>query len=420
MYFLCDCNNFYASCERLFQPNLVNKPVVVLSNNDGCIVARSQEAKALGIKMGAPYFKHKDFLAKNKVSVFSSNYPLYGDISNRVMKSLADLGDSIEVYSIDEAFVSNRMQDKQEIIEWSKHIRQTAQQNIGITLSIGAAPTKTLAKAANEYVKSNMRDLGVFALNASDEDNPILQSLKVGAIWGVGRQSAKKLNSVGIYNALQLKKADANFLKEMLNVNAYRTNMELNGKDCIVTDNKENPRTVACTRSFAKTMTKQKEVEKTVSAFAHKALERLRKNKLLCKGLTVFLETSRFRDNHYADSISYRLPRYSASTPEILMYVKMGIEHIYRPGHQFNKAGVVLFDTSDGSEEQLDFFNKTYDNSSDDNLMQALDEINTKMGNSTLSFASALGTSVTTVMKQEFLSPDYTGRWDQLPIVKAI
>lgn len=420
MYFLCDCNNFYASCERLFRPGLRGVPIVVLSNNDGCIVARSQEAKELKIPMGAPFFKYKNFLKAHDVAVFSSNYALYGDISSRVMSTLAELGDKLEVYSIDEAFVENQMFDKKQCLEWAKYIRDHTSRLTGIPVSLGVGRTKTLAKVANQYIKSTDRDRGVWVLGDDDESDRILKKIPVADIWGLGRASAKKLSAKGIYTAYGLKYSDPEFVKTFLGINGWKTCKELNGFDCVDIAGPEVKQSMTCSRSFAKNITSYDELTKVTALFAHNALERLRKGRLVCKGLRVFIETSRFDNKPYFNKIDYSLKRATASTSEILMYVAMGLRSIYREGYPYKKSGVVLYDIADYNELQYDMFRENYCGSKDEDLMTAVDAVNKRYGKTSLSFATAFKQNIKTTLRREFISPEYTSSWDEIVTVKAV
>ena len=292
---LIDCNSFYVSCERLFNPKIRKLPVVVLSNNDGCIISRSNEAKALGIKMGEPYFKARNIIIKNNVQVFSSNYSLYGDISRRVMRTLKRFNSKIEVYSIDEAFLDLSNFSDKEVKDVGKEIRNTVLQWTGIPTSIGIAETKTLSKVANHIAKKQKSGV-VSLVNIKDLD-PILEKVEVRDIWGVGKQLSKFYIKNGIYNAKQLKNASNTWIKKTKNVLSSRTAMELRGVPCIEIETKQTKRKSCCvSRSFGKKVEKLRELKESVTSYCLNAAEKIRSESLVCKSITVFIRTSPFQN----------------------------------------------------------------------------------------------------------------------------
>ena len=292
---LIDCNSFYVSCERLFNPKIRRLPVVVLSNNDGCIISRSNEAKALGIKMGEPYFKARNIIIKNNVQVFSSNYSLYGDISRRVMRTLKRFNSKIEVYSIDEAFLDLSNFSDKDVKDVGKEIRNTVLQWTGIPTSIGIAETKTLSKVANHIAKKQKSGV-VSLINIKDLD-PILEKVEVRDIWGVGKQLSKFYIKNGIYNAKQLKNASNTWIKKTKNVLSSRTAMELRGVPCIEIETKRTKRKSCCvSRSYGKKVEKLRELKESVTSYCLNAAEKIRSESLVCKSITVFVRTSPFQN----------------------------------------------------------------------------------------------------------------------------
>jgi len=306
---LIDCNSFYVSCERLFNPKIRRLPVVVLSNNDGCIISRSNEAKALGIKMGEPYFKARNIIIKNNVQVFSSNYSLYGDISRRVMRTLKRFNSKIEVYSIDEAFLDLSNFSDKEVKDVGKEIRNTVLQWTGIPTSIGIAETKTLSKVANHIAKKQKSGV-VSLVNIKDLD-PILEKVEVRDIWGVGKQLSKFYIKNGIYNAKQLKNASNTWIKKTKNVLSSRTAMELRGVPCIEIETKQTKRKSCCvSRSFGKKVEKLRELKESVTSYCLNAAEKIRSESLVCKSITVFIRTSPFQNKgiFYSNSKTIDFP----------------------------------------------------------------------------------------------------------------
>ena len=316
---LIDCNSFYVSCERLFNPKIRRLPVVVLSNNDGCIISRSNEAKALGIKMGEPYFKARNIIIKNNVQVFSSNYSLYGDISRRVMRTLKRFNSKIEVYSIDEAFLDLSNFSDKDVKDVGKEIRNTVLQWTGIPTSIGIAETKTLSKVANHIAKKQKSGV-VSLVNIKDLD-PILEKVEIRDIWGVGKQLSKFYIKNGIYNAKQLKNASNTWIKKTKNVLSSRTAMELRGVSCIEIETKQTKRKSCCvSRSFGKKVEKLRELKESVTSYCLNAAEKIRSESLICKSITVFIRTSPFQNKgiFYSNSKTIDFPIATNNSIEIV------------------------------------------------------------------------------------------------------
>lgn len=416
VFALVDCNNFYASCERIFNPKLEGKPVVVLSNNDGCIIARSNEAKALGIKMGAPFFKCKSLIKRHNVQVFSSNYALYGDLSQRVMDVLQQMEPEVEIYSIDEAFVS--LPYSENLTEYATQLRNKVKQCVGIPVSIGIAPTKTLAKLANRIAKKNAQYNGVFDISSHDKIDELLSSIEVGDVWGIGRQSTKKLNRQGIYSVLQLKKANDAWIRKHLTVTGLRTVMELRGIPCISLENTQaSKKSIISSKSFGSPVGSLADLTEAISTYTSRAAEKLRNQKSIAGGLHVFITTNRFKTcMQYSNSEMVILPEPTSSTPALIGAAVKCLKHIYKPGYEYQKAGVMLTDIASETCQQKNLFMETSDDKAP--LMKALDKINERWGRHTLQYA-VTGFKKPWKFKQTRKSPAYTTRWADLPIVKA-
>ena len=410
---LIDCNSFYVSCERLFNPKIRKLPVVVLSNNDGCIISRSNEAKALGIKMGEPYFKARNIIIKNNVQVFSSNYSLYGDISRRVMRTLKRFNSKIEVYSIDEAFLDLSNFSDKEVKDVGKEIRNTVLQWTGIPTSIGIAETKTLSKVANHIAKKQKSGV-VSLVNIKDLD-PILEKVEVRDIWGVGKQLSKFYIKNGIYNAKQLKNASNTWIKKTKNVLSSRTAMELRGVPCIEIETKQAKRKSCCvSRSFGKKVEKLRELKESVTSYCLNAAEKIRSESLVCKSITVFIRTSPFQNKgiFYSNSKTIDFPIATNNSIEIVKNALTGLDLIYKDGFKYQKAGIILSGLSD-SEKGNSLFKSTKDERIK-NLMQSIDNTNYRYGRSTISLASA-GINKKWSMRRQYSSKIDTADFYSLP-----
>ena len=410
---LIDCNSFYVSCERLFNPKIRKLPVVVLSNNDGCIISRSNEAKALGIKMGEPYFKARNIIIKNNVQVFSSNYSLYGDISRRVMRTLKRFNSKIEVYSIDEAFLDLSNFSDKEVKDVGKEIRNTVLQWTGIPTSIGIAETKTLSKVANHIAKKQKSGV-VSLVNIKDLD-PILEKVEVRDIWGVGKQLSKFYIKNGIYNAKQLKNASNTWIKKTKNVLSSRTAMELRGVPCIEIETKQTKRKSCCvSRSFGKKVEKLRELKESVTSYCLNAAEKIRSESLVCKSITVFIRTSPFQNKgiFYSNSKTIDFPIATNNSIEIVKNALTGLDLIYKDGFKYQKAGIILSGLSD-SEKGNSLFKSTKDERIK-NLMQSIDNTNYRYGRSTISLASA-GINKKWSMRRQYSSKIDTADFYSLP-----
>ena len=385
---LIDCNSFYVSCERLFNPKIRKKPVVVLSNNDGCIVSRSNEAKALGIKMGEPYFKAKDIIIKNDVQVFSSNYSLYGDLSRRVMRTLKRFNSDIEVYSIDEAFMDLTSFSDSEVLDVGQEIRETVLQWTGIPTSIGIAKTKTLSKVANHIAKK--KKSGVTSFIGIDNIDPLLERVDINDVWGVGRQLTKFYHKNGIYNAKQLKNKSNTWIKKNSNVLGSRTAMELRGISCIdLEKTKSKRKSCVVSRSFGQRIEKYQELKEAVAGYCLNACEKIRSETLVAKSITVFIRTSPFqsRFGYYSNSKTIDFPISTNDSIEIVKTALTALESIFKNGYRYQKAGVLLSGLSEATNNK-NLFSSEKDEKIN-SLMKSIDNTNYRYGRSTLSLASA-------------------------------
>ena len=415
---LVDCNSFYVSCERLFNPKIRRKPVVVLSNNDGCIISRSNEAKALGIKMGEPYFKAKDIIIKNNVNVFSSNYSLYGDLSRRVMRTLKRFNSDIEVYSIDEAFMDLSNFSDKEIEEVGKEIRSTVLKWTGIPTSIGIAKTKTLSKVANHIAKKTKA--GVTSLIGIENLDPILEKVEINDVWGVGRQLTKFYQKNGIYNAKQLKNKSNTWIKKCSNVLSSRTAMELRGISCIELEKTTSKRkSCVVSRSFGKRVENFQELKEAVASYCLNASEKLRSENLVAKALTVFVRTSPFQRNfgYYSNSKTIDFPIATNNSIETVKTAITILESIYKNGCRYQKAGVMFSGLSDENSKENLFASEKDEKIN--KLMRSIDKTNFRFGRRTLSIASA-GIRKKWFMKREHSSKIDTADFYCIPTIKAI
>lgn len=420
VFALVDCNNFYASCEKLFRPDLKDSPVVVLSNNDGCVVARSREAKLLGIKMGVPVFQIKAEMQRHGILAFSSNYALYADLSSRVMRTLEEMAPRVEVYSIDEAFLDlTGIESALSLVEFGQQVRERIGHWIGITVCVGIAPTKTLAKLANHAAKKYPATQGVVDLTNLDRQRRLLALVPVDDVWGVGKRLSKRLNALGITTALDLANASPRAIRNQFSVVLERTVRELNGESCIELE--EIPPTkkqIVCSRSFGAKVTQFELLREAVCEYATRATEKLRKEQQQSKVMTVFIRTSPFKDNEpqYSNSASGELLIPSCDTRDFIELASHLLKRIWKDGFRYAKAGVMLSDFYDPGMFQPGLFDDVSTRSNSQQLMSVLDTIN-QSGAGKVFFAGQ-GTKKDWSMKREHLSPAYTTRWDQLPRVK--
>jgi DNA polymerase V len=415
MFALVDCNSFYASCEQVFRPDLRGKPVVVLSNNDGCVVARSKEAKALGIPDLEPYFKIKHLLQRHGVAVFSSNYPLYGDLSSRVMQTLKHFSPDIEVYSIDEMFLRPAM-SAQDLKLFGQCMRNSVWQQVRIPVGVGIAATKTLAKLANRAAKKIEALNYVCVLERDDQREWLLRKVAVKDIWGVGLRLSARLNLMGIMSGWDLANANTKNLRRHFSVCLERTVEELNGNCCFQLDELPPPKKqIYCTRSFGEKVLSLEPVLQATSLYAARAAEKLRKQRCYVNTLHVFLQTSPFDKNGYSKSATIQLPYPTDDTRLIARYASYAVEKLFKPGYAYSKAGVGLIDIADKHFYQNDLFH-TGQSVKDDSLMALLDAVNNKFGKGTLHTA-AEGMKKKWAMQQQYRSASFTTRWSSLPII---
>ena len=414
---LVDCNSFYVSCERLFNPKIRKKPVVVLSNNDGCIVSRSNEAKALGIKMGEPYFKAKDIIVKNNVQVFSSNYSLYGDLSRRVMRTLKRFNSDIEIYSIDEAFIDLSNFPDNEIEKVAQEIRSTVLQWTGIPTSIGVAKTKTLSKVANHIAKK--KQSGITSFIGVENIDPLLEKVDINDVWGVGRQLTKFYHKNGIYNAKQLKNKSNTWIKKSSNVLGSRTAMELRGISCIdLEKTKSKRKSCVVSRSFGQRVEKYQELKEAVASYCLNASEKIRSESLITKSITVFIRTSPFqsRFGYYSNSKTIDFPIATNDSIEIVKTALTALESIFKNGYRYQKAGVLLSGLSEDTKNKNLF--STEKDEKIKCLMKSIDNTNYRYGRSSISLASA-GVQKRWNLKREHSSKIDTSDFYCLPTIIA-
>ncbi|MDT7604052.1 MAG: polymerase [Acidobacteriota bacterium] len=418
--FACvDCNNFYVSCERVFAPALARAPVVVLSNNDGCVISRSEEAKALGVLMGAPYFGVRALCEARGVFVFSSNYALYGDMSRRVMETLERFTPEIDLYSIDEAFLDLSQCSKRGLIgddaltATGREIRSTVRRWTGIPVSVGIAPTKTLAKLGANIAKHSTKAEGVVNLLDARHVDYALGRTSVRDVWNIGARLAKRLRDAGINTALQLRDADERVLSRRLSVAVGRTILELRGVSCLpLVVCKPTRKSIICSRSFGRPVETLAELNEAVAFHVSRAAEKLRRDSLAAAVLVVFVSTGRYSDERYDNSAVLSLGVATNFTPELIRHARRGVERIYREGLRYKKAGVMLFGLSRANAAQGGLFD-TVDRARAARLMQTLDRINARMGAETLRYAAA-GLKREWRMLCERRSPCYTTSWDEL------
>lgn len=416
MFALIDCNNFYASCERLFSPGLAKRPVVVLSNNDGCVIARSNEAKALGIKMGQPEFEIKELVEREHVAVLSSNYTLYGDISSRVMQTIHTLVDEIEVYSIDEAFADLSGFVHQDIAELGKEIRSRVFQWVGIPVSVGIAPTKTLAKVANHIAKKQLQYQGVCILNSKETIDAALKQFSIEEVWGVGRKTAKHLQNFGIQNAYDFSLMNEAWVRTNFTVTGLRIVKELNGFSCIPLSQLIPPKKNICTsRSFGSMVKDYEVLAEAVSNYAARCAEKLRRQKSCANMILVFVNTNPFRTDliQYARHVFIPLPVASSSSSELIHYALLGLQTIFKEGYAYKKAGVIVSEIVPENQVQQNLFDNV-DRARQHKLMATLDLLNNKLGRDVVRISSQGTDRKEWKLRQEKLSPAYTTRWNDI------
>lgn len=415
MFALVDCNNFYASCERVFNPALVGRPVVILSNNDGCIIARSNEAKALGIKMGQPAFKFKKELAQNNVAVFSSNYTLYGDMSQRVMNLLSEYAPRIEVYSIDEAFLDFSGFEPEFLSKHAQEMRYKVSKGSGIPVSVGVGPSKTIAKIANHFAKKQPKRNGVCIIDTNEKVMAALKVFPIEDVWGIGRQYAKFLSRFNIRVAHDLVKMPDEWIRKNLSVVGLRTKRELLGFPCSELENKAPAKKAICTsRSFGKMQSDIDYISEAVSTFAATCAAKLRAQNSCANILMVFIHTNRFRDDdpQYYPTRIIQLPVATNSNIELVKYARIALKQIFKAGLRYKKAGVIVSGISPDTHVQLSLYD-TINHPKHRKAMQAIDKLNALYGRESVRLA-AQGTTKKWRLRQEKLSPCYTTRWEDI------
>lgn len=417
---LIDCNNFYASCERVFNPKLEGKPIGILSNNDGCVIARSNEIKPL-VPMGMPAFKIP-YDVRKQITLLSSNYELYGDMSKRVFDTVRKHTADLEIYSIDEAFI--HLEGFGNPVEHCKRLRAIIKRNTGIPVSIGLSNTRTLSKIANHVAKKNPDYEGVCWLHPTDHKlDVLLKQLPVDEIWGVGRRIAIRLQAMGIKTAWQLKEADPKFIRKQFSVVLERTVLELQGTPCIELDDLDTPKkNIMTSRSFGRLTGSLYDLHEAIRVHASKGAEKLRKQNSVARAILIFLKTNRFRDDlpQYNPSIVVPLPYPTNDTREIVKTAQEGLKAVYRKGYLFMKAGVMMLDLTDKDIEQFDIFSAPQDSEEkekNDKLNNTIDSINRKMGRDTIRIGGIRHNAAWSI-KRDLLSQRYTTRWNELPTVK--
>lgn len=421
MFALVDVNSFYASCETVFRPDLRGKPVVVLSNNDGCVIARSAEAKALQIPMGAPYFKLKDEFRRHKVQVFSSNYALYADMSNRVMSTLESMAPAVEIYSIDEAFMClDGMQRNHPLEDYGRAVRARIKQETHLTVGVGIAQTKTLAKLANHAAKKWTKTGGVLDLSNIDRQRKLMALVPVEDVWGVGRRISKKLNAMGIMTAKDLSEQSTYTIRKHFNVVLERTVRELRGEPCLQLEEfAPTKQQIVCSRSFGSRITKYDDMREAICTFAARAAGKLRGERQYCTQIAVFVRTSPHAvgEVFYGNQSTGKVLTPTNDTRDIIRVAIEALDRIWLEGHRYMKAGVMLGDFYSEGVSQLNLFDENKQQANSEALMRVMDGLNLS-GKGNLWFAGQ-GIQNTWAMKREMLSPAYTTKVSDLPVVRC-
>ena len=424
MFALVDVNNFYVSCERVFQPQFEHVPMVVLSNNDGCAVARSAEVKALGVKMGTPWFKMKELAKEHGILALSSNYTLYGDMSNRATAVLRDFSPDIEVYSVDESFL--RVESVAHLYggmtAMGQQIRQRVKQWTGLPVCVGCGPTKTLAKIANHLAKKNPEFEGVCDLHAIPRPERLwwMSQLEVGEVWGVGKRIAKRLNAMGVETVLDLRNSSIKEIRAQFGVVMERTCNELRGISCLeLEDVAPAKQQIMSSRSFGSPVTTLAELREAVASYVSRAAEKLRAQGSVAAAVQVYIQTNRFKESdlQYSEGLVVPLPDPTDDTRLLTSAAILGLGLIFKPGYQYKKAGIMLTLISDKAKRQQTLFDDPLQRAQSAKLMAAMDAINAEFGRNTVR-AGATGTEKRWAMRSENRSPRFTTRWDELPIAK--
>ncbi len=420
MFALVDCNNFYASCEKLFRPDLEGKPVVVLSNNDGCIVARSAEVKSFDLPLAVPFFKHKDFLQSRGTTFFSSNYPLYADISSRVLEVLSRFSPDIEQYSIDEAFIELTGVSENRLADWAEELAVTVKQWVGIDVSVGIARTKTLAKVANRQAKRHKQRVALLLERQEIEEE--LAAIELTDIWGISRRLTEKLSRYGVWSPLDLLQADLFMLRKKLGITVERTARELNNEVCIELEEVQKRKNIRVSRSFGVATSEYSELEQALTTFAAQACEKLRRQQLLANGVYVFIRSNKHAvSDFFSASAAAGLVQPSDSSFDIIAEVQRLLVRMYKPQYLYQKVGVMLLDlVGRPQEQQQDIFGMAQELSVKRELMSTIDKINLEMGRGAVRFASQGLQPRGWKLRAEYLSPKYTTCWEDIPSVRCV
>jgi DNA polymerase V len=415
IFALIDCNNFFVSCERVFQPNLESKAIVVLSSNDGCAIARSNEAKALGIKMGEPFFKFRHLYEQKLVAILSSNSQLYTDMSKRVMEAIQYFCPFMEIYSIDEAFLDLKKANITNYDDFAHMLKAKIMQWTGIPVSIGIANSKTLAKLASNIAKKKS---GLYNLLDPNLLDKTLSNIPVEEIWGVGKKNSSKLRLKSIGSAKELSQADPIFIRKHFSVTLEKTSLELQGISCIKAKENEQNKSIIVSRSFGIDVFALEELEEALSNYASRACAKLRKQKLRTNSIEIFLNTNQFKRNEsqYKNSHFLTLPYPTNDTSEIIHHAKQALNIIYQSGYYYHKIGICLFNLTTSNKQQIQIFNK-HDYNKSDKLMSVIDKINQNMGNKAI-FMAAEGIESSWKNLSQNKSLEYTTNWNELPKAK--
>lgn len=419
MFALIDCNNFYASCERVFQPQLEGKPIVVLSNNDGCVVARSNEAKAIGIPMGIPLFKCKDIIKQHNIKVFSSNYALYADMSKRVMQMLSHFSPSIEIYSIDEAFIDMSQSHSIDLTSEGLKLKNTIKKGTGIPVSVGIAPTKTLSKAATEIAKKfPKRTQGVYYISNKYEREQALKWLPIEDVWGIGRKQSALLKKQGIFRAFEFCQQSDTWIQQHMSIVGLRLKRELEGISCLHLEHRQRKKSISTTRTFHHMLSDYRSIKERIATFAITCAEKLRQQNSVCQALTVFIRSNKHRDDmaQYHPHMSIKMPFASQSSIEICKFATQALSLIYRDGYAYKRAGVILSDISEHTSQQLQIFENS--NPKHLPLMQTIDKLNKRFGTHSIKLGSQNKYDRWN-LKQEHISARYTTRLSDIIEVKV-
>ena len=419
MYALVDCNNFYASCERVFKPNLRHKPIVILSNNDGCVIARSNEAKAIGVPMGAPAYQFQKMFKENHVNVFSSNFPLYGDMSKRIMNLLSTFSPDIEVYSIDEAFLEFDGFELFDLHTYGQKIHELIKRSTGVPVSVGIAPTKVLSKAATHITKKFPKKTnGVYIINTEEKRIKALKWLKIGDVWGIGSRHEKRLTSQGITTAYAFTQLPDEWVRNNMSVVGLRLKRELEGIPQLELEEAKQKKAIATTRTFDKNYIKLSDIQERVSTFSVTCAEKLRKQQSCCNLIHVFIQTNRHRNDlpQHNGRIIMSADYPTNSSIDIVKLALKGLSLIYKKGYSYKKAGVIVMGITPENEKQLNLFSE--ENPKHKVLMQVVDKLNNSIDQKKLKLACQdLGK--TWKMNQNHLSQRYTTRLDEIITIKC-